>query len=242
GWARGRSLRIPRASCWCARASWMATARPRPRARRARRKPRARGSARGVCEEVPRTVKELVTYLAQALVDHPDEVRVSQVEGEKSIILELRVAPPDMGRVIGRQGRVAKALRAVVKAAAPRGDKVVHLEIVGRRTPLSGEAVDGGVGDDRESDRAARGPRRGAGLPADGVPRPVFRSGARLPVPRGGAVRAPGQPGEGPRPRTLPAEAGGDRHPGRGRALAGGGGAGAQGGGRPAAAGKVLRL
>jgi len=76
-------------------------------------------------------VKELVTYLAQALVDHPDEVRVSQVEGEKSIILELRVAPSDMGKVIGRQGRVAKALRAVVKAAAPRGDKVVHLEIVG---------------------------------------------------------------------------------------------------------------
>ncbi len=76
-------------------------------------------------------MKELVTYLAQALVDHPDEVRVSQVEGEKSIILELRVAPSDMGKVIGRQGRVAKALHAVVKAAAHRGDKVVHLEIVG---------------------------------------------------------------------------------------------------------------
>lgn len=76
-------------------------------------------------------MKELVTYLAQALVDHPDEVRVSQVEGEKSIILELRVASSDMGKVIGKQGRVAKALRTVVKAAAPRGDKLVHLEIVG---------------------------------------------------------------------------------------------------------------
>lgn len=70
-------------------------------------------------------------YLAQALVDHPDEVRVSQVEGEKSIILELRVAPSDMGKVIGKQGRVAKALRTVVKAAAPRGEKAVHLEIIG---------------------------------------------------------------------------------------------------------------
>lgn len=75
-------------------------------------------------------MKELVTFLAQELVDHPDEVRVSQVEGEKSIILELRVAPSDMGMVIGRQGRVAKALRTVVKAAAPRGGKMVHLEIV----------------------------------------------------------------------------------------------------------------
>lgn len=76
-------------------------------------------------------MKDLVTYLAQALVEHPDEVRVSQVEGEKSIILELRVASSDMGKVIGKQGRVAKALRTVVKAAAPRGDKLVHLEIVG---------------------------------------------------------------------------------------------------------------
>jgi len=76
-------------------------------------------------------VKELVTYLAQALVEHPEEVRVSQVEGEKSIILELKVAPSDMGKVIGKQGRVAKALRTIVKAAAPRGEKVVHLEIIG---------------------------------------------------------------------------------------------------------------
>jgi len=75
-------------------------------------------------------VKELVTFLAQSLVDHPDEVRVSQVEGEKSLILELKVAPSDMGKVIGRQGRIAKALRTVVKAAAPKGGKLVHVEIV----------------------------------------------------------------------------------------------------------------
>ena len=75
-------------------------------------------------------MKDLVTFLARELVEHPDEVRVSQVEGEKSVILELRVAPSDMGKVIGRQGRVAKALRTVVKAAAPRGGKLVHLEIV----------------------------------------------------------------------------------------------------------------
>lgn len=75
-------------------------------------------------------MKELVTFLAKELVDHPDEVRVSQVEGEKSVILELRVAPSDMGKVIGRQGRVARALRTVVKAAAPRGGKLIHLEIV----------------------------------------------------------------------------------------------------------------
>jgi len=75
-------------------------------------------------------VKELVAFLAKSLVDHPDEVNVSQVEGEKSIIVELSVAPSDMGKVIGKQGRIAKALRTIVKAATPRGGKSVHLEIV----------------------------------------------------------------------------------------------------------------
>lgn len=75
-------------------------------------------------------MKALVTFLAESLVDHPEEVKVSQVEGEKSLILELRVAPTDMGKVIGRQGRIAKALRTVVKAAAPKGGKLVHVEIV----------------------------------------------------------------------------------------------------------------
>lgn len=76
------------------------------------------------------SVKDLVAFLAKELVEHPDEVSVTQVEGEKSIILELHVAQSDMGKVIGRQGRVAKALRTVIKAAAPRGGKLVHLEIV----------------------------------------------------------------------------------------------------------------
>lgn len=75
-------------------------------------------------------MKELVSYIAEALVDHPEEVRVSQVEGEKSIILELSVASSDMGKVIGKRGRVAKAFRSVVKAATPRDGKMVHLEIV----------------------------------------------------------------------------------------------------------------
>lgn len=75
-------------------------------------------------------MKDLVAYLAKSLVEQPDEVRVSQVEGESSVIVELRVAPGDMGKVIGKQGRVAKALRTVVKAAAPRRGKTVHLEIM----------------------------------------------------------------------------------------------------------------
>lgn len=75
-------------------------------------------------------MKELVTFLAKELVEHPEEVRVTQVEGEKTIILELRVAQSDMGKVIGRQGRVAKALRTVVRAGSPRGGKMIHLEIL----------------------------------------------------------------------------------------------------------------
>lgn len=75
-------------------------------------------------------MKNLVEYMAQNLVDEPDEVRVSQVEGERSLIVELCVAQGDMGKVIGKQGRIAKAMRTVVKAATPRGGKNVHLEIV----------------------------------------------------------------------------------------------------------------
>lgn len=74
--------------------------------------------------------KEMVEYLAKALVDRPDEVNVTQVEGDKSIILELRVEPSDMGKVIGRRGRVAQAIRTIAKAAAVRDKKMVHVEIV----------------------------------------------------------------------------------------------------------------
>ena len=97
--------------------------------RRARR--RLRRACRRVNEGGGRMyTKEMVEYLAKALVDHPDEVNVTQVEGDKSIILELRVEPSDMGKVIGRRGRVAQAIRTIAKAAAVRDKKMVHVEIV----------------------------------------------------------------------------------------------------------------
>lgn len=73
---------------------------------------------------------ELVKYVAQSLVDKPDDVRVTQNENEKSIVLELSVAPDDMGKVIGKQGRIAKAIRTVVKAASSRSKKKYIVEIV----------------------------------------------------------------------------------------------------------------
>ncbi len=75
-------------------------------------------------------MKEMVEYLAKALVDYPDQVDVRQVEGERSIILELRVASEDMGKVIGKQGRIAKAIRTVVNAAAVKENKKVMVEII----------------------------------------------------------------------------------------------------------------
>lgn len=75
-------------------------------------------------------MKELVEVIAKALVDHPEEVVVTESENEKSIVLELRVAQPDMGKVIGKQGRIAKAIRSVVKAAAAKSDKKVVVDII----------------------------------------------------------------------------------------------------------------
>lgn len=75
-------------------------------------------------------MKDLVEILAKALVDHPEEVQVNQVEGEQSIILELRVSQEDMGKVIGKQGRIAKAIRTLVKAAAAKEGKRVIVEII----------------------------------------------------------------------------------------------------------------
>lgn len=75
-------------------------------------------------------MEKLVKVLAQALVDNPDEVAVSTVEGERALILELKVSPEDMGKVIGKQGRIAKAIRTVVKAAAAKDGKRVVVEIV----------------------------------------------------------------------------------------------------------------
>ena len=73
---------------------------------------------------------ELVKYIACQLVDHPDQVQVNEVQGEQALILELHVAPEDMGKVIGKQGRIAKAIRSIVKAATPKDAKPVFVEIV----------------------------------------------------------------------------------------------------------------
>ena len=73
---------------------------------------------------------ELVEYIAKSLVDNPENVSVNQVEGEQSIILELKVDPEDMGKVIGKQGRIAKAIRTIVKAAAAKDGKRVVVEII----------------------------------------------------------------------------------------------------------------
>lgn len=75
-------------------------------------------------------MKELVEVIAKALVDYPDEVVVTETENEKGVLLELRVASADMGKVIGKQGRIAKAIRSVVKAAATKDDKKVTVEIL----------------------------------------------------------------------------------------------------------------
>lgn len=75
-------------------------------------------------------MKELVEILARALVDNPDRVSVNMIEKEKSCVIELRVAPEDMGKVIGKQGRIARALRTVVKAAATKYKKKVTVEII----------------------------------------------------------------------------------------------------------------
>ena len=75
-------------------------------------------------------MRELVEVIAKALVDYPNEVAVTETENEKSIVIELRVAQADRGNVIGKQGRIAKAIRSVVKAAAAKSDKKVIVDIM----------------------------------------------------------------------------------------------------------------
>ena len=74
-------------------------------------------------------MKGLLEVIAKSPVDNPDEVVVTEKETEKGLVLELKVAPSDMGKVIGKQGRIAKAIRSVVKAAASRENKQVSVEI-----------------------------------------------------------------------------------------------------------------
>ena len=75
--------------------------------------------------------KEFLLYIIKALVDEPEEVEINVVEGEKSTIFELKVAPPDIGKVIGKSGRIAKAIRTILNAAIARSGKRISLDILG---------------------------------------------------------------------------------------------------------------
>ncbi len=75
-------------------------------------------------------LKELLETLARALVDKPDEVEVSSIESDKSVILQLKVADDDVGKVIGKEGRIAKALRIIVKASSVKEGKKAVVEII----------------------------------------------------------------------------------------------------------------
>ena len=75
-------------------------------------------------------MKELLPYIAQNLVEHPESVSVTEHAGDEETVLELRVAPEDMGKVIGRQGRIAKEIRALMRSVAQRQGKRVSVEIV----------------------------------------------------------------------------------------------------------------
>jgi predicted RNA-binding protein YlqC (UPF0109 family) len=76
------------------------------------------------------TMKELIKFMAQALVDFPDKVEVSEVTGEQTSVIELRVAKEDLGKVIGKQGRTAKAMRTILSAASTKIRKRTVLEII----------------------------------------------------------------------------------------------------------------
>ena len=75
-------------------------------------------------------MKELVAVIAKSLVESPDEVVVTEKQSGKTTVIELKVAPSDMGKVIGKQGRIAKAIRAVVKAAASKEDRKIVVDIL----------------------------------------------------------------------------------------------------------------
>jgi uncharacterized protein len=79
---------------------------------------------------LPAETAELLEYLARRLVDEPDQVRVEEAQGDGAVVLRLHVAPDDVGKVIGRKGRIARALRTVVRAGAARSRERVVLEIV----------------------------------------------------------------------------------------------------------------
>jgi len=75
-------------------------------------------------------MKELITYIAEALVDNPEQVEVTEVEGQATSVFELKVAKGDLGKVIGKQGRTARAVRAILSAASTKINKRAVLEII----------------------------------------------------------------------------------------------------------------
>ncbi len=75
-------------------------------------------------------MKELVEFIATSLVDHPDEVEVTEVEEDDTIVIQLRVAKADLGKVIGKQGRTARSIRALLSAAAGKANKSARLDIL----------------------------------------------------------------------------------------------------------------
>lgn len=75
-------------------------------------------------------MKELVRYIAEALVDNPEQVEVTEVEGERTSVIELKVAKEDLGKIIGKQGRTARAVRTILSAASAKVDKRAVLEII----------------------------------------------------------------------------------------------------------------
>lgn len=87
-------------------------------------------------------MQELLTFVAQSLVDHPEQVRVQKTEGPEGTILELNVAEEDMGKVIGKQGRIAKAIRTVIRAATPKDGAHVFVEIQRPIDSMMGEDPD----------------------------------------------------------------------------------------------------
>jgi uncharacterized protein len=76
------------------------------------------------------SMKELIKFIAQALVDNPDKIDVTEVQGEQASVIELRVAKEDLGKVIGKQGKTAKAIRTILSAASAKVHKRVVLEII----------------------------------------------------------------------------------------------------------------
>ncbi len=75
-------------------------------------------------------MKELIEYIAKALVDNPDEVKVNEIEGERTSVIELSVAKEDLGKVIGKQGRTARSIRTILSAASTKNNKRAVLEII----------------------------------------------------------------------------------------------------------------